>query len=301
MVGSDGSADTRDRRDYDALTALIVNNPELDRLEALQRQFNIFEALGVVRQEVRHSDFLAFLLDPSQSHGVGDAFVKRLLQRLLADADLKEPVSPLDISLWSLGDLEVYREWQHVDLLLVSEKNQFVVLIENKIGSGEHSNQLARYLQAVRNRYQGWRTLALYLTPDANEPSNDAYLPIDYTTVADVVDGLSRLFRPSLDSAVYTVMTHYASLLRSHVVTDSEIARLCRQIYQQHRRALDLIFEHRPDSQSTMKDFLVLELPRFGGHLIIGHSVPVRRCSRVAHPPDVSPGLQGRSRATRPQ
>ncbi|MDP9471091.1 MAG: hypothetical protein M3Q71_10560, partial [Chloroflexota bacterium] len=43
----------------------------------------------------------------------------------------------------------------------------------------------------------------------------------------------------------------------------------------------------------------LLELPHFGGHLIIGHSVPVRRCSRVAHPPDVSPGLQGRSRATR--
>ncbi len=28
-----------------------------------------------------------------------------------------------------------------------------------------------------------------------------------------------------------------------------------------------------------------VEVPRFGGHLIIGHAVPVRRCSRVPHPP----------------
>lgn len=30
------------------------------RLEALLDRFNILEALGVVRQELRHSDFLAF-------------------------------------------------------------------------------------------------------------------------------------------------------------------------------------------------------------------------------------------------
>ncbi len=36
-----------------------------------------------------------------------------------------------------------------------------------------------------------------------------------------------------------------------------------------------------------------LELPRFGGHLIIGHAMLVRRCSRVAHPPGLPSGIQG--------
>ncbi len=35
-----------------------------------------------------------------------------------------------------------------------------------------------------------------------------------------------------------------------------------------------------------------MELPRFGGHLIIGHSVLVRGCSRVPHPPGLPSGLQ---------
>ncbi|HEU5368889.1 MAG TPA: PD-(D/E)XK nuclease family protein [Ktedonobacterales bacterium] len=62
-----------------ALEALVVDNPDLERLEALLERFNIFEAIGAVRQEVRHSDFLAFLLTPQQNHGLGDAFLKRLI------------------------------------------------------------------------------------------------------------------------------------------------------------------------------------------------------------------------------
>jgi len=57
--------------DLTLLEALIVDNPDLERLEALLEQFNIFEALGVVWVELRHSDFLAFPLNPRQSHGLG--------------------------------------------------------------------------------------------------------------------------------------------------------------------------------------------------------------------------------------
>ena len=67
------------QQDVKALEALVVDNPDLERLEALLDQFNIFEAIGAVRQEVRHSDFLAFLLNPQQNHGLGDTFLKRLL------------------------------------------------------------------------------------------------------------------------------------------------------------------------------------------------------------------------------
>ncbi|MBI3980347.1 MAG: hypothetical protein HY331_19405 [Chloroflexi bacterium] len=50
--------------DRQALEVLVVDNPDLERLEALLDQFNISEAVGALRQELRHSDFLAFLLNP---------------------------------------------------------------------------------------------------------------------------------------------------------------------------------------------------------------------------------------------
>ncbi len=69
-----------------ALEDFLVGNRDLERPEALLDRFNILEALGVVRQELRHSDFLAYLMDPRDNHGLGDTFVKRLLQRVLMAA-----------------------------------------------------------------------------------------------------------------------------------------------------------------------------------------------------------------------
>lgn len=46
--------------DLKALESFLVGNQDLERLEALLDRFNILEALGVVRQELRYSDFLMF-------------------------------------------------------------------------------------------------------------------------------------------------------------------------------------------------------------------------------------------------
>ena len=64
--------------DLEFLTKFVVNNPDLERLEARLAEFNIFEVLGAVRQELRHSDFLGYLLDPAGNHNLGDAFLKKL-------------------------------------------------------------------------------------------------------------------------------------------------------------------------------------------------------------------------------
>ena len=54
-------------------------------------------------------------------------------------------------------------------------------------------------------------------------------------------------------------------------MSDSEIARLCRQIYRQHRHAIDLIYEHRPDRRSEMRHFLE-DLIREETHLVLDES-----------------------------
>jgi hypothetical protein len=67
------------------LEDFVVGNVDLQRLEILLRKFNLFEALKLVWVEVRHSDFLAYLLDPQQNHGLRDSFLKALLQSVLKD------------------------------------------------------------------------------------------------------------------------------------------------------------------------------------------------------------------------
>ena len=247
-----------EHNDAKALEALVVDNPDLERLEALLDQFNVFEAIGAVRQELRHSDFLAFLLNPRGAHGLGDAFAKRLLQRALAPLpSATAPISPIDLDVWNLDELVVLREWQSIDILLLDESHRLAVIVENKIGSGEHSNQLARYWQITAQYYPDWHIIGLYLTPDGDAPSLETYLPVDYGIVCMLLEQLAQSRTSTLGTDVLMTIRHYTQMLRRHVVAESEIAELCRRIYRKHQRALDLIYEHRPDRQASIRDMLV--------------------------------------------
>jgi hypothetical protein len=149
--------------DTKALETFVVDNPDLERLESLLGQFNLFEALGAVHVEVRHSDFLSFLLTPSESHSLGDTFVKRLLQKAIgASGGQSLPLTLIDLDIWDLDELIVLREWQNIDILLVDQRNELVVIIENKVHSSEHSEQLQRYWQITRQHYPGWRIVGLF-------------------------------------------------------------------------------------------------------------------------------------------
>ena len=53
----------------------LINDLERFRREKwFSRDLNIFEAVGLVRQKIRHSNFLAYLLSPRQNHGLQGGF-----------------------------------------------------------------------------------------------------------------------------------------------------------------------------------------------------------------------------------
>jgi len=86
--------------DREALEHLVVDNDDLLELEELIGRFNIFDALGIARVEIRHSNFLAWLLDPAESHGQGSIFLKAVLMDLFKQAPVdKRPLSPVDTAM----------------------------------------------------------------------------------------------------------------------------------------------------------------------------------------------------------
>lgn len=238
------------------LEGFVVRNRDLERLEALLAEFNIFEAIGAVRQELRHSDFLAFLLDPRANHRLGDAFLKRLLKHVLLTVP-EPPVSAVEIDATDLDDASVRREWQRIDILVHHPESRLICAIENKIGSSEHSDQLRRYRNAVQRHFADHRAVLICLTPEGDRPSDDAYVPISYRDVMEVVDTVRTSRASTLGLDVRTLMEHYTTMLRRYIVADSEIAELCRKLYREHQEALDLIYEHRPDVQYDVFECLM--------------------------------------------
>lgn len=53
----------------------LLNDLDFDRLDLELRTPNIFQILNIARAEIRHSNFLAWLLDPNGTHGLGRLFL----------------------------------------------------------------------------------------------------------------------------------------------------------------------------------------------------------------------------------
>src|SRR6266542_4826242 len=81
-----------------ALEKFVVENDDLLTLESLIGRFNIFDALHIAGAEIRHSNFLAFILDPAESHGQSQLFLKALLMDLLKSSPPESrPFSPIEL------------------------------------------------------------------------------------------------------------------------------------------------------------------------------------------------------------
>lgn len=253
----------QNKSNLEALQDLDADSRDLERLEALldQDRFNIFEVMGFpIRDELRHSAFLAFMMRPWEVHGMGDTFVKRFLQRALVQSPrTSAPVTATELDSWDLGQIQVSREWENIDILLLDDRNRLAVIIENKIDAREGRGQLAHYFKLVRHQYPDYKTLALYLTPTGRMPSHEAYIPVGHGMVCEVLDELSNGQDATLEPDVRTLITHYAMMLRRHIVGDSQITKLSQQIYERHKQAIDLIYQNRPDQHRP--DFKAQILP----------------------------------------
>lgn len=244
----------------EVLEQFVLDNDELMRLEELASPFNIFKALGVDTQEIRHSSFLAWLLDPTQTHGLRDIFLKGFLMKTTSKARALGigTISPVDIDVWDLSDTEVQRERQNIDIILVNQPRNFVCVIENKIDSEEHGDQLRRYRKIVESRFPDLVHHFIFLTARDEEPTDsEHYVKVTYDDVCEAIDHVLKMRGDSMSHDVQMTLSHYLTLVRRWIMPDQEIQRLCRQIWSKHSEALKLIFEHRADLQSELKDALI--------------------------------------------
>jgi len=254
-----------------ALEKFLLRNQELEKLESSIAEFNVFETLDAVRAEIRHSYMLAWLMNPNANHGLGDRFLRLFLKYLFANNrdSIKSEVTFFDIEVFNLDDIEIRREWNRIDLLLLSESNKLVVAIENKIGTQEHSQQLERYFDIVSKELPDYRKLFVYLTPDASTPSDEQnWIIFDYSTIYSILKNLLESRKSALSSSIFDFLTQYCTVLRRYVMPDSEIEEICKKIYQKHQQALELIFQYKPDIELEVSE-IVKDLINKNSNLVL--------------------------------
>lgn len=232
------------------INRFLADNPELEELSAKLSEFNIFRVLKIEDHEIRHSNTLAWLLDPEESHGFGDHVLKRLLSNiLLTAANPPENISAADIELQNLSDIEVRREWMHLDIAVIDRGNHFVLLLENKVYAKESRGQLRRYRQAVEKEFPGYKVIPVFLTLDGCEAEEEEFVAYGYPQLLGVIERIYYFRKTQLSASVSTFVEHYLTILRGLTMSDSDLVKLCQTVYRKHREAIDLILKHGMSTQ----------------------------------------------------
>ncbi len=241
-------------RKLQKLDAFLVHNEELEELNASLQRFNLLSVLGIERAEIRHSNILAWLLTPGESHGLGDALLRRLMSRLLLENEFDGVnLTPARVELMEFRDVEVLREWQNIDLTVRPGNGEWCLLIENKVGSSESHGQLRRYFERVRADMPEADVLPVLLTLRGEEPSEDGkelgYVSLAYSTVVEIADRIVEQRRSRVPPDALVLIDHYLETLRRLTLQDDKLADLCKAIYRKHRAAIELINEYGASSQ----------------------------------------------------
>lgn len=140
--------------DEKLLIEFIKDVDRLNEIEANIDSFNVFEILGTVNTEIRHSNMLAWLFNPNEVHELKDLFIKKFIEVYLNKVTVQKDDSfILKMLLRDFDDVTVRREWNHIDILLISEANKVVIAIENKIWSKESKGQLKRYQNVIESEF----------------------------------------------------------------------------------------------------------------------------------------------------
>lgn len=184
-------------------------------LEALDCSLDLLSPLGKALHEPTHTKVLGFLLDPAKPHGLGVRVLReffRLMGRLIPGEDTFERLARDSTQgTETLRRIRVTTEHLHelagrsarcdLWLELEDDSRSLIVVIENKVESSEHGNQLRIYEDALWRRAKERRRLnfeakLVFLTPAGRLPDQDydrqLWLPVSYTNLAACLAHASR-------------------------------------------------------------------------------------------------------------
>ena len=226
------------------LEALIKDERSLEELTSKLNEFNIFDVLKSAHHEIRHSNVLAWLLNPCESHMAGrkffDAFVRKLSEsstdsRFLVSTYLHDDV-----------EIRVSTEVMGIDILVEVPSAKFVIALENKVWSKEHDSQLPRYRKTMESIYKdedGWQRFYFYMTPDGDSSTDDPehWNPVSYQAVIEAVKETMTSMNSSNPAKL--LVQHYCVTLERKIMKQSDIEELCKKIHRRHSKALNLIYE----------------------------------------------------------
>lgn len=175
----------KDKKDEEFKIAFLGLISEIEKAQKngswRKRYFNLFKTLEIQWREDVHSGIIAWLLDPEETHGLGEEFLCTFIRKIF------------NKELSSYSPIKVIRESQECGDRpdIVVEGNNWWLLIENKIKSDEQDKQTIRYASRWKNKgIIGENIFLVYLSPSGLSPESPDFKPVSYRTILELLENM---------------------------------------------------------------------------------------------------------------
>jgi len=245
----------------------IITDNDFEQISLSLKEPNIFKALSIERIEIRHSNFISYILNPNQNHGLKDIVLKKFLRDIFSD-EKSTNRTIFDADLIDLKTVEIRREWRNIDILIIL--SQDIILIENKIDSSDHSNQLKKYKKIAdsENSFLKKNKHYVYLTPFGNDPndneSREHYINYSYFQIAEIINSILTLYKNNISEKINYYLQDYLISVKRELLMNDSLNELALKVYNSHKEAFDFIFENRPDPASILYPYFEKEILKKG-------------------------------------
>lgn len=230
----------------------FLKDASFQKLEILSENPNIFEILRTQTYEIRHSNFLAWLLNPNANHGLGDRFLKMFLIDLAVDKK-SNAFNVLTVQNLDYSNVEIRREWKNIDILMVFP--DLVVAIENKINHFETPGQLKIYKEEIEHKFHVNHKVFVFLSPSGYDATHAEFISYSYETIAKYLEQILSLNK-SLLIRTRIYLEDYLENLKTTQMGDSEKSALINKIYSHHKEFIDFIIQNKSSELQKVKTAL---------------------------------------------
>jgi hypothetical protein len=204
--------------------------------QSLRKKFeepNIFFILNNASYEIRHSNFLSWLLDPNQNHRQSDYF----LGKLISDLGYK--------NLFSSETVKVERETEHIDLIIYDEHN--ILAIENKTRTRDSDGQLARYRKFINSKFPDHKKHFVYWTLNGEDPTDieervywQQYSHQNFLKI--LIDACDKI----KDLRTKTLIQDYIDALQLGLLPSDKYSSMAKRLLLNYRSELSQVFSNMP-------------------------------------------------------
>jgi hypothetical protein len=236
----------------------LLNDSAFEKIELELRSANFFDILNATKSEVRHSNFLAWILDPNANHGLEEMVLLRFLRDIFSNERVIGLYGP-EADTLDFRSTEIRREWQHIDLLIIID--QIVIVIENKWDSKEHSTQLTKYRKAVNTHFPNHKKAFVLLTKEGVEAKLEEersyYIEYNYIQISQILERIMAVYKPQINQRTFLYLEDYLKVLKRNIMQEDHLNDLAVKLYQTHKTALNFIFENKPDLQKEIQKLFI--------------------------------------------